>query len=180
MIVTCSGNGRVYTLDDVPAMDAYLDRLGAPSEAYVDADAFKAFALSRPLGVQRRSGVEARNLSTTIDVQGRSIGSGTAIDDGGLVWAMEGDETSVLKATDMACHDALEGLEGEPALGMLTFSCAALRVVLGEEGIKREGERIEKWAGRAPFAGFYTYGEIARVRGIDGFHNQTLAVLALG
>ena len=63
---------------------------------------------------------------------------------------------------------------------MLTFSCAALRVVLGEEGIKREGERIEQWAGRTPFAGFYTYGEIARVRGIDGFHNQTFAVLALG
>jgi hypothetical protein len=30
-----------------------------------------------------------------------------------------------------------------------------------------------------PFAGFHTYGEIARVRGIDGFHNQTLTVLAI-
>ncbi len=32
MIVTSAGNGRVYTLDDRPAMDVYLDRLGAPPE----------------------------------------------------------------------------------------------------------------------------------------------------
>jgi hypothetical protein len=34
-------------------------------------------------------------------------------------------------------------------------------------------------ASGAPVAGFYTYGEIARTRGISGFHNQTLVVLAL-
>jgi hypothetical protein len=32
----------------------------------------------------------------------------------------------------------------------------------------------------APLAGFYTYGEIARVRGARGFHNQTLVVLSIG
>jgi hypothetical protein len=31
----------------------------------------------------------------------------------------------------------------------------------------------------APVAGFYTYGEIARTRGVTGFHNQTLVVLAV-
>jgi hypothetical protein len=62
---------------------------------------------------------------------------------------------------------------------MLTFSCAALRAVLGDDGIQREGARIGKWADGVPFAGFYTYGEIARTRGIDGFHNQTLAILAI-
>lgn len=180
MIVTSSGNGRVYTLDDRPALDVYLDRLGAPAEAYTDAEAFKAFALPRPLGVQRRSGLEARNLSTEIDIEGRSIGGGSAIDHGGLTWAMSGDEQSILEATDAACHDAIEGLRGAPPIGMLTFSCAALRAVLGNDGIQREGERLAKWADDVPFAGFYTYGEIARVRGIDGFHNQTLAVLALG
>ena len=180
MIVTSSGNGRVYSLDDQPALDAYLDRAGAPPEAYTDPEAFREFAMSRPLGVQRRSGVEARNLTTTVDIEGRSIASGSAIDHGGLTWVMTGDTESILDAADAACRDALDGLGGRSAVGLLTFSCAALRAVLGDEGIVREGERLEKWAGRAPFAGFYTYGEIARVRGIDGFHNQTLAVLALG
>jgi hypothetical protein len=179
MIVTSAGNGRVYTLDDRPAMDAYLDRLGAPPQAYTDAAAFTAFALARPLGVQRRSGVEARNLSTEVDIVGRSIGGGMAIDHGGLTWAMTGDEESILAATDAACQDALDGLGGHRAIGLLTFSCAALRAVLGDEGIQRESEQIAKWTGDLPYAGFYTYGEIARTRGIDGFHNQTLAVLAL-
>ncbi|HEX8346558.1 MAG TPA: FIST C-terminal domain-containing protein, partial [Actinoplanes sp.] len=82
-------------------------------------------------------------------------------------------------ATDAACQDALTGLRGEAPVGLLTFSCAALRAVLGNEGIQQEGKHIGTWADGVPFAGFYTYGEIARARGIDGFHNQTLAVLAL-
>jgi hypothetical protein len=179
MLVTSSGNGRVYTLDDRPALDVFLDRLGAPPEAYTDAAAFTRFALPRPLGVERRSGVEARNLSTEVDLVGRSIGGGSAIDHGGLTWAMTGDEESILAAVDEACRDALAGLSGRTPVGLLTFSCAALRAVLGDEGIAREGARLAKWAGDAPFAGFYTYGEIARLRGIDGFHNQTLVVLAL-
>jgi hypothetical protein len=179
MIVTSTNNGRVYTMDDKPALDLYLDRLNAPPEAYTDAAAFTQFALSRPLGVRRRSGVEARNVSTEVDIAGRSIGGGSAIDHGSLVWAMTGDEESIAHATDQACEQALGGLGGHEPVGMLAMSCAGLRPVLGDDGTRRETERLAKWAGGIPFAGFHTYGEIARVRGIDGFHNQTLAVLAL-
>jgi hypothetical protein len=179
MIVTSSSQGRVYTLDDRPAMDTYLDRLGAPPEAYTDAQAFMQFALARPLGVQRRSSVEARNLSTGIDLEGRSVGGAGAIDHGCLTWAMTGDEDSILAATDTVFETVMADLGGREPVGMLAFSCAALRAVLGDEGIQRENDRMAKWARDTPYAGFYTYGEIARIRGIDGFHNQTLAVLAI-
>jgi len=180
MIVTGSRDGRVYTLDDRPAMDTFLDRLGAPAAAYTDADAFIEFAMTRPLGVQRRGGVEARNMSTVIDMAGRSISGGCAIDYGSLVWALVGDADSILEATDSACSDALSGLGDHDLVGMLTFSCAALRPILGDDGTRKEVDHYAKWADGAPFAGFYTFGEIARVRGIDGFHNQTLAMLAFG
>jgi hypothetical protein len=180
MIVTSSGNGRVYTLDDQPALDLYLDRLSAPPAAYTDAAAFTEFALPRPLGVRRRRGLEARNLSTEVDIEGRSIGGGSAIDHGSLVWAMTGDEDSIAWATEAACEQALAGLGAYEPVGLFTLSCAGLRAVLGEDGTQREADRLAKWAAGVPFAGFHTYGEIARVRGIDGFHNQTLAVLALG
>ena len=179
MMVTGASDGRVYTLDDRPALDVYLDRLGAPPEAYTDAAAFIAFALPRPLGVQRRSGVHARTVSTEVDIAGRSIGGGMVLDHGALTWAMTGNQDSILAATDAACQDALDGLAGRPAVGLLTFSCAALRSVLDDDGMRRENEQLAKWAGEAPYAGFYTYGEIARTHGIDGFHHQTLAVLAL-
>ena len=179
MIVTRVADGRVLTLDDRPALDVYLERIEAPPEAYTDPSTFTAYALPRPLGVQRRSGVEARNLSTEVDLEGRSIGGGGAIDPGGLTWVLTGDEESILDAVDTVCQDTLDRLGGNEPIGMLTFSCAALRAVLGEDGIERECERLQRWAGTMPFAGFYTYGEIARNHGIDGFHNQTLAVLAL-
>ena len=82
-------------------------------------------------------------------------------------------------ATDDACEAALDALDGNPPLGLLAFDCIARRGVLGDEGIRDEVDRISGHAGGAPVAGFYTYGEIARVRGSNGFHNQTLVVLAL-
>jgi hypothetical protein len=42
-----------------------------------------------------------------------------------------------------------------------------------------EVSRLAALVAGAPVAGFYTYGEIARTRGIRGFHNQTLVVLAI-
>jgi hypothetical protein len=118
-------------------------------------------------------------MSTEVDVVGRSIGGGGDLALGGLAWAMRGSSSSILDSTAPACEAAFAPLEGRPLLGMLAFSCAACRAVLGDDGIRAEGERLEAQAGEAPFAGFYTYGEIARVRGIEGFHNQTLVVLAL-
>ena len=90
------------------------------------------------------------------------------------------DARSVLEATEAACDDSLAALGGRPPLGMIVFDCVARRAVLGEEGIRSEGGRLAARASGAPVAGFYTYGEIARTRGVRGFHNQTLVVLAIG
>jgi hypothetical protein len=92
---------------------------------------------------------------------------------------MEGDAESVLEATDAACRDSLAALGGRPPLGMIAFDCIARRAVLGEKGIQSEIGRLAAMAG-APVAGFYTYGEIARTRGVRGFHNQTLVLLSIG
>ena len=93
---------------------------------------------------------------------------------------MEGDARSVLEATDAACGDSLAPLDGRPPLGMIAFDCIARRRVLGDTGIRAEVERLASFASGAPVAGFYTYGEIARTRGLRGFHNQTLVVLSIG
>jgi hypothetical protein len=63
---------------------------------------------------------------------------------------------------------------------MLAFDCIARRGVLGDQGIRTEIDRLASIAAGAPVAGFYTYGEIARTRGLRGFHNQTLVVLSIG
>ncbi len=99
---------------------------------------------------------------------------------GGLVWLMEGDRDSVMEGTAAACADALAPLRGHPPLGLIAFDCIARRGVLGDGGVGEEVEIMTAAVGGAPVAGFYTYGEIARTRGISGFHNQTLVALAVG
>jgi hypothetical protein len=178
MLVTRSEGNRVHLLDDAPALDVYLQRLDAPPAAWEDPQAFTLFAMTHPLGLSRRSGEEVRFVAGA-DFNDRSIQCIAQVPQGGLTWFMEGDDESVLEATDGACHDALAALDGRPPLGFVAFDCIARRGVLGEGGICAEVDRIASFAGGAPVAGFYTYGEIARTHGISGFHNQTLVVLAV-
>ena len=180
MVATRSAGNRVFQLDDQPALDVYLDRLDAPTQARTDAAAFTRFALTHPLGLARRRGEEHVRFVGDADFAERSLGLIAEVPQGGLAWFMEGDDESVLAATDGACADALAHLAGRPPLGMFAFDCIARRGVLGDTGIAAEVARIAASASGAPVAGFYTYGEIARTSGVSGFHNQTLVVLAVG
>jgi hypothetical protein len=179
MVVTESDGVRVLGLDDEPALDVYLRRLGAPPEAYVDPAAFTRFALTHPLGLSRRSTEEVRMVAEA-DFETRSLICIAHVPQGGLAWIMEGDAASVLAATDAACASALAGLDGRDPLGLFAFDCIARRGVLGDVGIREEFDRIALHADNAPVGGFYTYGEIARNSAVGGFHNQTLVVLAVG
>jgi hypothetical protein len=179
MVVTASDGVRVLALDDEPALDVYLRRLDAPPEAFHDHAAFTRFALTHPLGLSRRSTEEVRMVAEA-DFEARALVCIARVPQGGLAWIMEGDDTSVLEATDAACAAALAALDGARPLGLLAFDCIARRGVLGDEGIRAEVDRIAAHAGGAPVGGFYTYGEIAKSSASGGFHNQTLVVLAVG
>jgi hypothetical protein len=126
----------------------------------------------------RRAGEPQARFVAEADFDDRSIGCIAEVPQGGMAWFMEGDGDSVLEATDAACRDAMEALDGPP-LGVIAFDCIARRGILGDAGIRAEIDRIAKFSDGAPVAGFYTYGEIARTKGISGFHNQTLVVLAV-
>jgi hypothetical protein len=179
MLVTQSNGNRVYTLDDRPALDVYLERLSTQPDE-LDEEALTRLALTHPLGVSRPAGEEQVRFIGGGDFEERSLSCIAAVPQGALVRIMEGDARSVLDATDAACRDSLAALQGRPPLGMLAFDCVARRGVLGEDRIQAEIGRLAARAGGAPVAGFYTYGEIARTRGMRGFHNQTLVVLSIG
>jgi hypothetical protein len=180
MIVTKSKHNEVYTLDDQPAIEAYLRRLHAPPEAFVDPVAFSNFAESRPIGVRTRSGEVVRNVGSPGLMEHGWLHSSGEVPEGGLIWPMEGDTESVLGAANDACRDALSALNGSAALGVIAFDCETRARFLGVDGRRAEVGRMVEVADPAPIAGLYTWGEIARIRGINGFHNQTLVVLAVG
>jgi hypothetical protein len=180
MIVTKSAHGDVFTLDDQPALSAYLQRLNGPADAYTDPAVFEAFAQTRPIGVRRRSGEEVRTVSSTDRLREGWLRSTGEVPEGGLIWLMEGDEDSVLQAAGDACADAVRALAGQPPLGLMVFDCESRGRLLGADGMRQEVARMTGQAQGAPLAGLYTWGEIARTKGINGFHNQTLVVLAVG
>jgi len=101
------------------------------------------------------------------------------VPEGALVWLMEGDAESALGAAADSCRDAVQALGVEP-LGLLAFDCVSRSHMLGEEGTRQEVGRMIDNAAGAPVTGIYTWGEIMRTRGMNGYHNQTLAVLAVG
>jgi len=177
LVVTAAEGSSVSSLDGRPALDAYLQVLDAPEQARTDPAAFTRFALNHPLGIAGRSQDLVRFV-TGADFEARTLELVAPVPQGGLTWIMTGDVDSVLSASDEACRLAVEALEGRPARGVIAFDCIARRAALGEdsdEEIRRIGERV----GDVPLIGFYTYGEIARTRGMGGFHNQTLVVLAV-
>jgi hypothetical protein len=180
MLVTSSMSNRVYTLDDRPALDTYLRHLGVTEPAQPDQEGLARLALTHPLGLSRPSGEDQVRFIGGGDFAERSLSCIAEVPQGALVWIMEGDTQSVLEATDAACGDSLAALGGRRPLGLIAFDCIARRNVLGEGGIRREISRLCAVAPGTPVAGFYTYGEIARTRGVRGFHNQTLVVLSIG
>jgi hypothetical protein len=178
MLVTKSHENRVQEIDGRPALEVYCERLEVPERARTDEAEFTAFSSTHPLGLASRGDEHHVRFVNGADLDEGALVCIAEVPQGGLVWMMEGDADSVLEATDGACEDALAALDGHAPLGLLAFDCIARRGVLGE-GIREEIGRIAEKGGDAPVAGFYTYGEIARTRGISGFHNQTLVVLAV-
>jgi hypothetical protein len=180
MLVTNSRDGDVFTLNDQPALKTYLGRLGAPAEAYTDPAAFAAFARTRPIGVRRRSGEEVRSIHSTALHSKGWLHSAGEVPEGGLVWLMEGDEKSVLDAAGDACDDAVAAIGGQAPLGLVAFDCESRSGLLGADGMRHEVDLMIGSARGAPVAGLYTGGEFARVKGINGYHNQTIVMLAVG
>jgi hypothetical protein len=178
LVVSSAPGTRVRSLDGRPALDVYLERLDPPAEAWHNHAAFTQFAQTHPLGLDRRTGVSIRFVAGA-DFGTRELICIARVPEDGLAFVMEGDHDSVLDATEEACRQALDALGEVPPVGVLAFDCIARRGVLGDEGIAGEAGCLTRLAPEAAVAGFYTYGEFARVQGMTGFHNQTLVVLAL-
>jgi hypothetical protein len=61
---------------------------------------------------------------------------------------------------------------------LLAFSCVA-RIDILRERAPEEAALMQKAAAHVPTFGFYTYGEFARSTSVSGYHNATIAALAL-
>nr|BFE65222.1 FIST N-terminal domain-containing protein [Dactylosporangium thailandense] len=180
LIVTRSAGERIYELDGEPALDVLLRRAaasgaGAPGTA---AELFQDGVNLQPVGLARRSGLDIRSLHAGDDEE-RSVSGTAEIPQGALVWLMEAERDELVAGAGDAIGAATAALGGAEPLGLLAFDCGGRKLTLGEDGIAAEVAAMRAALGDVPFAGLYTLGEIARVRGASGLHQLTLVALAL-
>jgi hypothetical protein len=175
MIVTRSSGPHIYELDGEPALDVLLRRNDFDGSAE---EFFDRGRQLRPLGLSRRNGEDIRVIHAGDD-EARSVWGTADIPQGALVWLMEGDRQAMLDGAAWSCTEAVARLDGLPPLGVLAFDCGGRRAGLIEGGLDQEIQAMRTALSDAPFAGFYTLGEIARVRGALGSHHLTLVTLAL-
>src|SRR5208283_556232 len=102
MLVTGSAGNQVFTLDDRPALDVYLERVGIDEPAHLDQEWLARLALTHPFGLSRPQGEEQVRFISGGDLAERSLSCIAAVPPGALVWVMEGDAQSVLEATGAA------------------------------------------------------------------------------
>lgn len=178
MVVTSSDGGEVFLLDDEPALDVFLRRIGADRSVLEDPEAFRAAVFEHPLGMSRRSGEDIRVVHSG-DAERGSLMCLADVPQGALVWTMSTEADALVDAAKRSCEMAIECLDGAPPLGLAVFDCGARKLKLGPERLGDEMAAIEATAGGAPFGGFYTFGEIARTHGSRGMHHLTVVTLAL-
>jgi hypothetical protein len=177
ILVTASEGGKVMTLDGEPALDVFLNRVGGTPPPIDDVPKFAAFAMQHPLGMSRRKTEDIR----VIHAGNRADGSVTCLADvpaGSLLWTMRSDAPSLIASVNDAYEQAVKSLGGATPIGLLAFDCGVRFMMLGASGTREEVGLLSRRAGRVPFAGFYTYGEIARSHGARGMHHMTLVMLA--
>jgi hypothetical protein len=175
MMVSRSQGAHIYQLDHQPALDVLLRRNNFDGSAE---EFFDKGRQLQPLGLSRRNGEDIRVIHAGDDEE-RSVWGTADVPQGALVWLMEADRQALIDGATWSCTEALARLDGLAPLGVLAFDCGGRRAGLVDGGMEDEIVAMRTALNDAPFAGFYTTGEIARVRGASGMHHLTLVTLAL-
>jgi len=186
MVVTSSSGGKVRLLDDEPAAQVYWSRVAPDAMPLADVAAlrerdlttFREILVRNPLGLSRRTGEDLRVVHD-IDLDDGSLLCLADVPEGALAWAMRTDPDALIEAAARSAESAIDAVGGRSPLGFLVFDCGARKLRLGDEGLLAEQDAVGKVGGGAPYAGFYTYGEIGRLQGALGMHQLTVVTLAL-
>ena len=189
-ITKCEGN-IVYEIDNAPAVKIYEEYLASDlSELQKE---LKRISTLYPLGMYL-PGEEEYLLRNTLSIEKNgSLRLQGNVTEGSVVRLMIGTKESCLEATQQAVEEVKKGLLN-PALDLskeqknnfvLVFDSVSRYILLRREASK-ELEIIKEGLGEnTPIIGLYTYGEQAPLRAVSYqgqayFHNQTIAIVAIG
>ncbi|HNS98563.1 MAG TPA: protein kinase [Polyangiaceae bacterium] len=176
-VVTKANANVLITIGEQRAADFFVERIGkfsTPAE-------LRAMVVSHPFAVARNDGYYLRS-TFTVDLDQGVVHCLGDVPEGATVQIANGSRDDVLAGSLTSIEQAIQAFDGEKIGGILVFSCAARRMLLGDR-VKEEVERIQTIAPPGlPIIGFYTYGELGPLHpgGEPEFHNMTCFSLVLG
>jgi hypothetical protein len=160
--------------------------LGGRPAREVYRENFRPRRIDRKL-YQKAGGYHSEHAFGLIQPDGSLLIRGAFIDgDGNLRTFSPLPPFAALQVVSCEPDDLLEvgeqvvesAVDHQDAAVVLVFDCVARLDILGERG-QEEAHRLQRAARGAPTFGYYTYGEFARTTGVAGYHNATIAAMAL-
>lgn len=174
MLVTRVEGTVVHEIGGRPALAVFQEHFpdSAVEQAlrYAPVDGWprsQALGLIEPDGTQLIRGAY-------LDDQGR-LNTFAPLPPYSAVQIVAGEADDLLSVADGIAKDAVAGRE--PGV-LLVFSCVARLDILRDRGVEEAG-RLHAAAAGVPTFGFFTYGEFARTTSVAGYHNATVAAIAL-
>ncbi|MDG1478110.1 MAG: FIST N-terminal domain-containing protein [Myxococcota bacterium] len=133
-----------------------------------------------PLVVYEADRQTAYIRSPMMPLEGGAIQFAGDIPVGASVRIAEASRSAIIEACTESIHSALSSVQDQHPDGILVFSCAARRMVLGTRTFQ-EIEVLRQAAPPVPIGGFYSYGEIAPAQHGEAaqFHNETFITILL-
>jgi len=180
--ITASSGNVVKTIDDKPAVDIYTGYFNKTA-AEIN-KAITRISTYYPLGLYLPGEHEylLRN-ALRVDNEGGLVCQGDAAA-GTEVRLMMGTKQRALAAATEAATEAREALKNCTVKGALIFESISRSKLLGRL-TGEEMSRIKDILGDVPILGISTFGEQAPLKSLEysgstHFHNETLAILAIG
>ncbi|MDD5573674.1 MAG: FIST N-terminal domain-containing protein [Candidatus Omnitrophica bacterium] len=180
-ITSVKGN-VIKTIEDKPAVAIYEEYFGK-SRQEIEKTLIE-MSIYFPLGlyVPGESEYLLRNV-LRIDEDGGLVCQGDAAA-GSDVRLMMGTKEWALNAATQAAQEAKDSLKDREIKGALVFESISRHKLLGRL-TEKELSRIKKVLGNVPILGICSYGEQAPLKSLEHygetyFHNETLAILAIG
>ncbi|MDA1337174.1 MAG: FIST C-terminal domain-containing protein [bacterium] len=189
MTVTKSKGSVVYELDGKPAARIYEDYFGERAED-LKSEPLARLAITYPLGI-KVSDLDEYLIRDPITVdENGAITCAAEIPEGSEIRLMIGSKDKAIEAAQDAAEKLMRDFKEKNATPkfVLMFNCIAREKLFAQKA-NDEIQAIMNIIGKdVPLLGFYTYGEIAPIKGevhdmekvVSKFYNETVVMLAIG
>jgi hypothetical protein len=174
MLVTRVDGTVVHEIGGRPALDAFREHFpGGEVEAALRYAPVDGWPRSHAIGLIEPDGTQLIR-GAYLDEKGQ-VNTFAPLPPYSAVQIVAGEPDDLLSVADGIAEDAVAGRD--PGV-LLVFSCVARLDILRDRGVEEAG-RLHAAAAGVPTFGFFTYGEFARTTSVSGYHNATVAAIAL-